>query len=158
MSQVIRSSGAKVNFVVGPMVMVIGVGALVTAVVLSVVMETPGFLALLIPAALALGGGAFIVWMARRARLQIDAEGFTWCGFFGPEQSLGWARVHRLLPPPPGAKRMAALAQLRDNSVVEVRALWQSPTSPLTLLGATDHRAEFEALVTAHRAWLARQR
>ena len=154
MRQIMRSPGAKVNFVVGPMVLVIGVGAAVTAVVLTVVVDTAGFLALLIPAVLALAGGTFILWMARRARLEITEDGFTWCGFLAAEQSLAWAQVHQILPPPPGASRVAAVARLRDGSLVDVRALWTSPTSPAALLGGADHSAERDALITAHKQWL----
>lgn len=157
MQQIIRSPGAKVNFVVGPMVLVIGVGAAVTAVVLSVVLDAPGFLALFIPAALAFAGGALILWMARRARLEITEAGFTWCGFFAAEQSLHWSQVYQILPPPPGASRVAAVARLRDGSMVEVRAVWASPTSPVALLGGSDHSAECGALITAHKQWLGHQ-
>lgn len=152
--QVFRSGAGAVNLIVGPLVMLIGLGAAVTAIVLSVVIETPGFLALLIPAALALGGGAFILRGARRSRLEIGPDGITWAGFVGAEQSLRWEQVYRILPPPPAASRVAALAQLRDGSTVEVRALWQSPTSPAALLGATSHRAECAAMINAHRTWL----
>ena len=143
------------NLVVGPAVMIIGIGALVTAIVLSVVLETAGFLALLIPAALALGGGAFILRGARRSRLEITADGFVWGGFIGAEHTLRWDQVHRILPAPPGASRVAALAPLRDGSTTEVRALWVPPTSPLSLMGGVNHREDYQALVNAHRQWLA---
>lgn len=154
MEQVIRSTAARVNFVVGPLVMIIGLGAAVAAIVLTVVLDTPGFLALLIPAAFALGAGAFVLRMARRARLEIGPDGFTWAGFLGAEQTLQWRQVYRILPAPPGSSRVAAVAQLRDGTTTEVRALWQSPTSPMALLGAADHRHECAALVSAHRQWL----
>ena len=64
MDSTFRSAGSRVNVVVGPLVMLIGVGAAITAVVLTLVLGEPGFLALLIPAALALGGGAFVLWGA----------------------------------------------------------------------------------------------
>ena len=66
METVFRASSSRVNVVVGPMVMGVGVLTAVAAVVLSLVMGTAGFLALLIPAVLALGGGAFVLWGALR--------------------------------------------------------------------------------------------
>lgn len=77
MDVIFRTAGSRITHVVGPFVMVIGVLAGIAAIVLSVVMETAGFLALFIPAALALGGGAFILRGARRSRMHIDSTGFT---------------------------------------------------------------------------------
>lgn len=154
MGQVIRSSGSKVNFVVGPMVMIIGVGAAVTAIVLSIALDTPAFLALFIPAALALGGGLFVLWGARRCRLEITADGFIWCGFVGTEHTLQWSQVYRILPAPPGASRVAALAQLQDGTTTEVRALWE----PAFLLLGSDHRHACQALINAHQQWLGQPR
>ena len=88
MHAVIRSAGAQINLVVGPMVALIGVAALLTGVVLSIVLETAWFLMFLIPAAMGIGAGLLLLRGARRSRLQIDPEGFTWCGFVGAEQSL----------------------------------------------------------------------
>ena len=53
---------------------------------------------------------------------------------------------------------MVAIAQLRDGSQVEVRALWESPTSPAVLLGPPNHSRAQNALLGAHRAWLAGHR
>lgn len=158
MQTVIRSAGARVNFVVGPMVVLIGVAALLAGVVLSVVMETAWFMMFLLPAAMGIGAGLFLLRGARRSRLQIDPEGFTWCGFVGAEQSLRWQEIHQLLPPPPTSRRVVAIAQLRDGRQVEVRALWESPTSPAVLLGRPDHSRAQNALLGAHRAWLAGHR
>ena len=133
MHAVIRSAGAQINLVVGPMVALIGVAALLTGVVLSIVLETAWFLMFLIPAAMGLGAGLLLLRGARRSRLQIDPEGFTWCGFAGAEQSLRWQEIHQLLPPPPASRRVVAIAQLRDGRQVEVRALWESPISPAVL-------------------------
>lgn len=158
MQRTIRSAGSRVNLVIGPMVMLIGVGAAITAVVLAIALEAPAFLALFVPAVLALGGGAFILWGAHRSRLRIDGRGFSWCGFVGREQSVRWEQLHQLLPPPPDATRTAAIAQLRDGDRVEVRALWKSATSPASLLGGSDHSEAQNALLAAHRAWLAERR
>ena len=155
---VIRSAGAQINLVVGPMVALIGVAALLTGVVLSIVLETAWFLMVLIPAALAIGGGLFILRGARRSRLHIDEGGFTWCGFVGAEQSLRWEQVHQLLPPPPASRRTVTIAQLRDGRQVEVRALWESATSPAAMLGPQDHSRAQNALLGAQRAWLSGRR
>ncbi|WP_243733760.1 hypothetical protein [Brachybacterium sp. AG952] len=154
----IRSAGAQINLVVGPMVALIGVAALLAGVVLSIVLETAWFLMFLIPAAMGIGAGLLLLRGARRSRLQIDPEGVTWCGFVGAEQSLRWQEIHQLLLPPPASRRVVAIAQLRDGRQVEVRALWESPTSPAVLLGSSDHSRAQNALLGAHRAWLAGHR
>ena len=154
----IRSATARVNLVVGPMVVLIGIAAGIAAIILSIVMGTAWFLMLLMPALLGIGGGLFILWTTRRARLEIDADGFTWCGFVGAEQTLRWEQVHQLLPPPPASRRTVTIAQLRDGSQVEVRALWESATSPAAMLGPQDHSRAQNALLGAHRAWLSGRR
>ncbi len=154
----IRSATARVNLVVGPMVVLIGIAAGIAAIILSIVMETAWFLMLLMPALLGIGGGLFILWTTRRARLEIDADGFTWCGFIGAAQSLRWEEVHRLLPPPTGSPRTVVIAQLHDGRRVEVRTLWNSPTTPAALFSVQDHRRAQNALLGAHRAWLAGRR
>lgn len=159
MPQIHRSAGAQVNrLVVGPMVMLIGVGAAITGVVLAVVLEVPLFLLFVALGAAVVTAGFLVQRMGRRARLEFTADGFTWCGFLGSERSLRWEQVHRILPPPPGAPRVAALAQLRDGSVQEVRAVWESGTSPSVLAGGSDHAPARAALITAHQAWLAGRR
>lgn len=154
----IRAASSWINLVVGPMVLLIGLAGGLAAIILSAVLGTAWFLMLLIPAAMAIGGGLFILRGARRSRLQIDADGFTWCGVVGAEQTLRWEQVHRLLPPPPANRRTVTIAQLRDGRQIEVRALWESPTSPAVLLGPPDHRRAQDALLDAHRAWLAGRR
>ena len=129
METVFRASSSRVNVVVGPMVMGVGVLTAVAAVVLSLVVGTAGFLALLIPAVLALGGGAFVLWGALRSRLRIDAEGFVWAGFVGAERSVRWPMLERLVPPAPGDHRLVATALLRDGTQVPC-ALWQPVTFP----------------------------
>lgn len=154
MESTFRSAGSRINHVVGPMVMVIGVLAVIAAVVLSVVMETAGFLALLIPAVLALGGGAFVLWGARRSRLRIDADGFDWAGFVGARHAVRWQMLERLEPPAPGDPRLVATALLRDGTRVPVRALWEPATFPSALSGGPDRSAVLGALISAHRQWL----
>lgn len=158
MESTFRSSASRINVVVGPMVMLVGVLAAIAAVVLSLVMETAGFLALLIPAALALGGGAFVLWGARRSRLRIDADGFTWAGFVGAQRAVRWQVLERLVPPAPGDRRLVATALLRDGSRVPVRALWEPATVPSALSGGPDHSQVQNALLSAHRQWLAGNR
>lgn len=158
METVFRSSSSRINFVVGPMVMVIGILAAIAALVLSFVLETIGFLFLLIPAALALGGGAFVLWGARRSRLRIDADGFVWAGFVGAQRSVRWQMLERLVPPAPGDPRLVATALLRDGTPVAVRALWAPATFPASLGGGQDHSEVQNALIAAHRHWLAGQR
>lgn len=158
MRRTIRGNGARVNVIVGPMVMVIGVVTALSAVVLSVALGSAWFLCMLIPAALALGGGLLILWTSRRSRLTIDDHGFTWCGAFGAPSSLAWEQVHQLLPPPAGDPRLVLIVQLRDGTRVPVRAMWAPPTSPSSLLGSADHSAAQNALLAAHRHWLAAHR
>lgn len=158
MQTTIRSAASRVNVVVGPMVLLIGIGAAVTAVILSIVMQTAWFLMLFLPALLAIGGGLFILWMARRARLEIDSVGFTWCGLLGSAHSVRWDELHQLLPPPPGRPRTVVIAQLRDGRQVEVQAIWEPPTFPAALLTAADHSRAQNALLGAHQGWLGAQR
>ncbi|HEX7350658.1 PH domain-containing protein [Brachybacterium sp.] len=158
MPTTIRSNDSRINFFVGPLVILIGIGGALTAVILSIAMQTAWFLMLFIPALLGVGGGLFILWIARRARLVIDDDGFRWCGFLGAEQSLRWEQVHQLLPPPANQKQTVLVAQLHDRRQVPVRALWTSQTSPAALLGAADHSEAQNALLDAHRAWLAARR
>lgn len=158
MQTTFRSSASRINAVVGPMVMVIGICAAIAAVVLSLVMETAAFLALLIPAVLALGGGAFVLWGARRSRLRIDAEGFVWAGFVGAQRAVRWQMVQRLMPPAPEDPRLVAMVLLRDGTQVPLQALWEPATFPVSLAGGADHSAAQNALIAAHRQWLATHR
>lgn len=158
MNLTIRSVAARVNYVVGPFVILIGIGAGITAIVLTWVLESAAFLMLFLPALLAIGAGAFILWAVQRSGLRIDAEGFSWCGALKPAQSLRWEQIHQLLPPPPASPRTVVVAQLRDGRQVEVRAIWESPTSPASLLSPADHSKAQNALLSAHRAWLAAHR
>lgn len=158
MDVIFRTADSRITHVVGPFVMVIGVLAGIAAIVLSVVMETAGFLALFIPAALALGGGAFILRGARRSRMHIDSTGFTWAGFLGQQQSVRWDALHRIAPPTSGDRRLVALALLRDGTTVPVRALWEPPTLPSALTVGPNHAEVYGTLVTAHQRWLAARR
>lgn len=158
MSITIRSVAATVNYAVGPFVILIGIAAGIAAVVLTWVLESAGFLLLFFPSLLAVGAGAFILWAVHRSGLRIDEQGFSWCGAFKAAQSLRWEQVHQLLPPPPGSPRTVVIAQLRDGRQVEVRAVWESPTSPSSLLSAADHSTAQNALLSAHQEWLTARR
>ncbi|MGO1284887.1 MAG: hypothetical protein ACTHWF_00435 [Brachybacterium sp.] len=156
MSITIRSVAAKVNYAVGPFVILIGIAAGITAIILTWVLESAGFLMLFLPSLLAIGAGVFILWAVQSSGLRIDAQGFSWCGALKAPQSLRWEQVHQLLPPPPGSPRTVVIAQLRDGRQVEVRAVWESPTS--SLLTPIDHSKAQNALLGAHQNWLAAQR
>lgn len=139
MRTVFRGAAARVNLIVGPMVALIGIAAGLAAIILSVALGTAWFLLLFLPALMGTGAGAFLFWAARRARMEIDAEGFRWSAFAGSEQSVRWEQLHRLLPPPPGRPRTVAIAQLGDGRQVAVEAVWRGPrrspgsTAPLTM-------------------------
>jgi len=158
MDTTFRSAGSRINQIVGPMVMLIGVAAAVAAVVLTFALGHAGFLGLLVPAVLALGGGALVLRGALRSRLRIDAQGFRWAGFFGPERSVPWERLQRIAPPASGDPRLVALAQLHDGTTVPVRAVWEPATLASSLSGGPDHTAVQNALISAHRQWLAGRR
>lgn len=159
MEQIIRGGGSRTTMVIGPLVMVIGAAAGVAGIVLALALDSAGFLALLIPAALGLVGGALVLRGARRARLRADGAGIIWAGVLGPESSLRWEEIHRVDPPPPGDARTAAVVTLRDGAVVPIRAVWEAPTSPAKLLGGGggDLRP-YQMLVTSHQRWLAGRR
>lgn len=158
METTFRATGSRVNLVVGPLVMLFGVLAALTAVILSLAMQTAGFLLLLVPAAFGVGAGAFVLRGARRSRLRIDAEGFVWAGFVGAERAVRWQELDRLLPPGPGDPRLVATALLRDGTPVPVRALWEPATVPSVLSGGPEHSEMQNALLAAHRHWLAAHR
>lgn len=153
----IRSSASTVNFVVGPMVVLIGITAAVAAVVLTFVMQTAWMLMLLLPGILGMGAGLFILWMARRARLEITGEGFTWCGFLGKPHSMQWAQLQQIMPPRTPGARAVALLVLRDGKQVDMEALWESQTSPGTLMGGRDRTSVRNQLIQGHQQWLAQQ-
>lgn len=158
MNITLRSTAATVNYVVAPFVILIGIAAGIAAIVLTWVLESAGFLMLLLPSLLAIGAGVLILRAVHRSGLRIDEQGFSWCGAFKAAQALRWEQVHQLLPPPPGSPRTVVIAQLRDGRQVEVRAIWESPTSPSSLLSTADHSKAQNALLSAHQAWLAAQR
>lgn len=160
MHETYRDRAARLNTVVtGPMVVVIGVATAIAAIVLSIVLETAWFLVLFIPALLALGGGGFIIWFSRRSRLEVTPAELVWCGALGAERRLAWERIDRITPAPAGAPpRLAALAQLTDGSVEEIRALWTSPTAPTSVLGGLDHSEQVALMIRGHRAHLASRR
>ncbi|WP_394215535.1 hypothetical protein [Brachybacterium vulturis] len=156
MSITIRGLAATVNYVVGPFVILVGAAAGIAATVLTWVLESAGFLMLFLPSLLAIGAGVFILWSVQRSGLRIDAHGFSWCGPIRPAQSLRWEQVHQLRPPPSGSPRTVVIAQLHDGRRVEVRAIWDSPTS--SLLIPVDHSRAQNALLSAHQEWLAARR
>ena len=159
MHEVMRTASSKVNVVVGPFVMLMGVLAAIAAVALSILAETVWFLALFIPAALALGGGLFILWGARRSRLEITPQQLIWCGFIGSEKRLDWAQIAQISPPPAGSShRVAAIAHLVSGQATEIRALWESSTSPGPLAGVSDHSRALHLMIQGHQAFLAQQR
>lgn len=158
MHKTIRSAASRINVVVGPLAALMGVAAAITAVVLSIVLESMWFLVLFLPALMGIGAGLFILRGSLRSALRIDEDGFTWQGFTGPAHSLRWDQLHQLVPPPGRAPRTGAIAQLRDGSQVEVIALRKSPTTPIAVAGLSDQTAIRNTLIEAHRNWLARQR
>ena len=131
----------RVSLVVGWMLIGVGVAALVAVVILGFVVE-PWLFSIPLSTGPAVRRWGINLWMGRRARLEIDPDGFLWCGFLGSPRSLGWRDVRRqiLLPPPGARRRLAAIALLYDGRYVDIDALWQSPTSPVNLDGAVDHR------------------
>lgn len=158
METTFRAAASRVNLVVGPLVMLIGVLGAIAAVVLSLAMQTAWFLLLLVPAVVAVGAGALLLRGARRACLRIGPDGFTWAGFVGARQTVRWQSLDRLLPPAPGDPRLVATALLRDGTPVPVRALWEPPTLPSAFSGGPAHAQVQGALLEAHRRWLAAHR
>lgn len=151
MSLTLRSVAVTVNYVVGPFVILIGIAAGIAAIVLSWLLDSAGYLMLFLPSLLAIGAGVVILRAVQRSGLRIDDQGFSWCGALSAAHSLRWEQVHQLLPPPAGSSRTVVIAQLHDGRQVEVRALWESPTS--WLLGPVDHSRAQSALLSAHQAW-----
>lgn len=156
MHQVIRSSG-RVSTVTGWLLISVAAVATVVFLVLPIALGETWLLTFLFAPVMLVAGGFLNLWMGRRARLEIQADRFIWCGFVSSPHSLEWHDVWQILMPPPNAsRRLAAVAQLQDGRFVEVRALWQSPTSPFALLSTPDFSRAQRALVDGHRAYLAR--
>lgn len=158
MNHIVRSQG-KVSIVVGWGLIAMGVLALACFVVLAIVLRDSMYLIFLFAPVLLFAGGWLNLWMGRRARLEIQPDQFIWCGFFGAPKSLPWQAVRQIYVPPLGSRRrLAALAQLNDGAVVEIEALWESPTSPGNLLSGPQHEVAQHALIEGHKAYLARHR
>lgn len=148
----------RVNVVAGPLVALIGLAAAVVAVILALTTHATAFLALFIPAVLAMAAGSYIFWGARRSRLAVDGAGFTWAGFFGREHSVRWEQLHHFAPPPPGDRRGVLTAVLRDGAPVPVRSVWVPPQA-IAVLGTTPDLAVIQqTLFDGHRRWLAGHR
>lgn len=156
MNQIVRRQG-KVSVVVGWVLIAMGVLALACFMILAIAMRESMFLIFLFAPVLLSAGGWLNLWMGRRARLEIQPDQFIWCGFLGAAKSLPWQAVRQIHVPPPGSRRrLAALAQLHDGAVVEIEALWESPTSPGNLLAEPQLGTAQRALIEGHQAYLAR--
>lgn len=156
MQLVIRRSG-KVSIFIGWMLSVMGVLAIATIVILAIVLELPWMLYLLFAILILVVGAAVNFWIGYRARLEVTPEVVRWCGFVGRAHELPWRNVRMIHMPAPGSPgRLAAVAELLDGRIVEIFALWTSPTSPARLSGPPDLSRERQVLVQAHQAFLAR--
>ncbi|WP_166823582.1 hypothetical protein [Brevibacterium limosum] len=155
MNGVIKGDG-KASIVVGWMLTVMALLALVTVIVLTFVIETWFLVFLFGPVVLLLG--AWVNFhMGSRARLEITPEEFIWCGFMGRPHRIAWRDLDRVLIPAPGSRpRLPAAARLTTGAVVEIEALWLSPTSLANLLSSADHSQAQRALIDGHQAYLAR--
>ncbi|WP_166972747.1 hypothetical protein [Brevibacterium atlanticum] len=149
----IRRQG-KVSIAVGCMLVVMAALAVIVAIVLAFVIDTR-FLLVLFGSLILLTGAGVNFWMGSRARLEIAPERFIWCGFVGRAHRIAWRDLDRILLPAPGSRpRLVAAARLRDGSVVEINALWVSPTNPANLFSAPDLSHERRVLIDGHRAFL----
>lgn len=151
---VIRATAAKMLFVVGPFIMLMGVGVLVTMIVLWFVLDTSAVLFFLMPAALGIGSGLFLLRMARKGRLEIAADGFTWCGYIGPDRTVRWQDLHRIRPPRHHGGRNVALLQFRVGREEDLVALWVGPTDPSVVTGTLDLSSVRTQLIQAHQQFL----
>lgn len=155
MHTVIRREG-RISFFVGWMLVVMAVLALVTFLILAFAIDSMFSIFLFAPVLLLAGAGVNF-WMGSRARLEITPEEFIWCGFVGDARRIAWRDLDRILLPTPSSRpRLAAAARLKNGSVVEIDALWVSPTNPASLLSAPDLSRARRALIDGHRAYLAR--
>ena len=154
MNTIIRREG-RVSVVVGWMLVVMAFLALVTFIVLAIVIDAMFLIFLFAPVLLLLGAGESF-WLGSGARLEITPDSFIWCSFVGRARSIAWQDLDRVLVPPPGSRpRLVAAARLKDGSIVEIDAVWSSPTSPANLFGTPDHSPAQRALIDGHRAYLA---
>ncbi|WP_152348207.1 hypothetical protein [Brevibacterium sp. CFH 10365] len=155
MNRVIRCEG-NISTFIGWMLVVMAVLAFATVIVLAILAE-PMLLIFLFGPVILLIGAWVNFHMGSRARLEITPEEFIWCGFTGRPHRIAWRDLDRILIPVPGSRpRLAAAARLRTGAVVEIEALWLSPTNPANLLSAPDHSQAQRALIDGHQAYLAR--
>ncbi|WP_210602672.1 hypothetical protein [Brevibacterium oceani] len=153
MNTIIRREG-KVSIAVGWMLVVMALLAVIVAIVLAFVINT-WFLLILFGSLILLIGAGVNFRRGSRARLEITPEEFIWCGFVGRAHRIGWRDLDRILLPAPGSRpRLVAAARLRDGSIVEINALWVSPTNPANLFSPPDLSQERRTLVDGHRAFL----
>lgn len=157
MHYVIRQQG-RVSIFIGWMLIVMGILANIVFVVLAIALANALFLVFMPITAMLFIGGAINLRMGRRARLEIQPDQFIWCGFTGAEKSLQWNMVRQIHVPPQGSRReTAAVAELYDGNLIEIQALWKSPTTPSSYLGAPpQYNEEQHALIEGHKAYLAR--
>lgn len=157
MNNVIRREGNISKFV-GWMLVVMAVLAFITVIALAVFVD-PMLLIFLFGPVILLIGAWVNFHMGSRARLEITPEEFIWCGFTGSARHIAWRDLDRILIPAPGSRpRLAAAARLRDGRIIEIEALWLSPTNPANLLNAPDHSEAQRALIQGHQAFLSRSR
>lgn len=154
MNAVIRREG-KISFVIGWMLTIMAALALIAVILLAVLGDTMFLIFLFGPLLLLIGAGVNF-WLGSRARLEITPDEFIWCGFVGRARRISWRELDRILIPAPGSRpRLVAAARLKNGAVVEVDALWLSPTNPANMLSAPDHSQARRTLIDGHRAFLA---
>lgn len=153
MTQVVRGTG-NILFV-GWMLIGMGAVAVVVLTVLSFTVAHWIVFFLLAPLLMLVGGGINLR-MGYRARLEVRPDRFIWCGTVGREFTVFWRDVWQIVLPAPGSRpRLAALAQMRDGSAVEIEALWFPQASLGAVLSPPDHSRAQQALIDGHRAYLA---
>ncbi|MFT0137965.1 hypothetical protein ACEK07_12470 [Alcanivoracaceae bacterium MT1] len=149
----IRSKASRVNIGVGWMLVGMAAAAFVAAVVLTLVLE-PWMSWLLFAPLLLLAGAAVNFWMGRRSRLEVRPEKLVWCGPVGRRRELAWRDVQQVFLPAAGeSPRLVTVMLLRDGSRVDVEALWEPRTSPLTFAVAPDHRRAQQLIFDGFRQY-----
>lgn len=155
MNTVIRREGNISKFI-GWMLVVMAVLAFIAVIVLAFVID-PFILIFLFAPVILLIGAWVNFHMGARARLEITPDEFIWCGFTGRPRRIAWRDLDRILIPAPGSRpRLAAATRLRNGAIVEIDALWRSPTNPANMLTAPDHSRAQRALIEGHQAFLNR--
>ncbi|UVI34887.1 hypothetical protein [Brevibacterium spongiae] len=154
MNTVIRREGNISKFI-GWMLVVMAGLVFITLIVIAIVGDPVALFFLFGPVILLIG--AWVNFhMGSRARLEITPDEFVWCGFTGRARRIAWRDLDRILIPASGLRpRLAAAARLRDGRIIEVEALWISPTNPANILSPPDHTEAQRALIDGHKAYLA---